>query len=371
MDEKLKKIIYIVLGCFVILFLFLFMMSSCSKKLTPEKLELEIVENAKKYYSTHKEELPSKNSGTTLALGDLVNKGIIKKLEKILDKNTTCAGTLTVENNNDYYMYSPSLSCTSPNETYVTENLKEILLENVVTSGNGLYKIGNSYYFRGDDVDNYLIFDGLLWRITKINSDNSIRLIEVNRRDPIVWDDRYNSIMDSVSGINDFQTNGLKSRIYQSLLDFYEDDIVITDDGKGYIKETSLCVGKRNITETINDGSIECSTTIDNQYLGLLQYNEYMLASLDTNCIQTDSNGCRNYNYLAEFNNSFWTLTANSENTYQVFKINKTLMSTSANNTGMARLVINISENTNVTGTGTEEEPYVVSGFDSDIRKID
>lgn len=370
MDEKLKKIIIIVLGCFIILFLFLFMMSSCSKKITPQSLETKIVENAKNYYKLHKEELPGKNVVTTISLGDLVNKGIIKELDKLLDKDTNCAGTLTIENNNDYYMYSPNLSCTSTNSTYITENLKDKLLENIVTSGNGLYKIGNSYYYRGDNLDNYIIFDGLLWRITKINSDNTIRLIEANRREPVVWDDRYNEDTKASTGINNYSYNNLNSRIIEHLNDIYSNETVLTNDGKGFIKETSLCIGKRTTIETINDGSIECSETLPNQYLGLLQLNEYMIASLDSNCLSTTSTACKNYNYLADFSNSYWTLTSNSENTNQAYKINTTIMSATTSNTGMARMVINISENTNITGTGTETDPYIVSGLASEIRKI-
>lgn len=364
MDEKLKKIIFIVLGCFVVLFLFLFMISSCSKSIPVDKLELEIVNKAKYYYDLHKEELPGKDTVITLSLGDLANKGIIKELDKLLDDNTTCSGTLTIENNNNYYMYSPSLNCTTQNKTYKTEKLKDILLENVVTSGNGLYLIGDSYYFRGDVVNNYLEINGTKWRITKINNDNSIRLIEADRRDAVVWDDRYNSSMNTTSGINDFYTNGLNSRILQNLIDIYNSETVISNDVKGYIKETSLCIGKRSLTEAINDGSIECASTLNNQYLGLLQFNEYIIASLDTNCVQTDSNACINYNYLSDFGSSYWTLTANIDNTNQVYKINKSVMSTAASNSGMARIVINISENTNVTGMGTESDPYIVAGFE-------
>lgn len=368
MDEKLKKIIFIVLGCFVILFLFLFMMSSCSSKYEPSKLELLIVDKAKNYYSVHKEELPSKGGVTTISIADLVNKGIIKSLDKLLDKNTNCSGTLTIENNNDYYMYSPSLSCTMLNDTYISGNLREILLENVVTSGNGLYVVGDSHYFRGDKVNNYLVFDGILWRITKINNDNSIRLIEAGRRDPVVWDDRYNAITLATTGINNFYDNNLNSRIKDELETIYSSEDVISNDIKGYIKETSLCIGKRDTETSINDGSIECATKLDNQYLGLLQLNEYMIASLDSSCLNTKSVACRNYNYLAEFPNSYWTLTANSENTNQVYKINTTVLPTSASNSGMAKLVINISENTNVTGTGTEEDPYIVVGLKSEVK---
>lgn len=369
MDEKLKKIILVVMACFAILFLFLFLMSSCEKKYTPQTLEIKIVESAKNYYYSHKEELPNNNMAISLSLSDLSAKGIIKDVNKLLEKGTSCSGTLTIENNNNYYMYSPNLNCTSPTETYVTNNLKELLLDKVVTSGNGLYNINGKYYFRGENVDNYLIFDGILWRILGINNDKSIRLIEAGRRDPVIWDDNYNEDTKSSTGINNFYSNGLNSKILENLNNIYKDNTILSENGKGYLKETSLCIGKRSITEIINDGSIECSTTIDNQYIGLLQLNEYLIASLDQNCIQTDSNSCRNYNYLAKFVNSYWTLTANTDNTHQVYKINSTIMSTAASNTGMARMVINISENTNVTGEGTEKNPYIISGFTNELKQ--
>ena len=155
MNEKLKRIIYVVLGCFVLFFVVILLISSCGKKLKPDGLEKKIIERSKNYYSTHKDELPKENTSLTLSLDDLVNKKIIKKLDRLLDKNTTCTGMLTIENNNNYYMYSPNINCNTGNDIYNTLNLKETLLENVVTSGNGLYSIGDSYFFRGDNLNNY------------------------------------------------------------------------------------------------------------------------------------------------------------------------------------------------------------------------
>lgn len=368
MDEKLKKVIFIVLGCFVILFLFLFILSSCTKKISPNKLETEIIENTKNYYYNHKDELPSTNTVLTLSLGDLVSKGIIDDLDKILEDDTTCSGTLTIENNNNYYMYSPKLDCTSSDETYKIETLKDVLLEDLVTSGNGLYSMSDGFYYRGDNVDNYVIFDGLLWRVLKINTDNSIKLIEVERREAVVWDDRYNDVTSSTTGINNYYYSNLNSRIKDTLDDIYNSENVLTNDSKGFIKETSLCVGKRTIEDTTKDGSVECSSMIHNQYLGLLQLNEYLIASLDTNCVSASSTACSNYNYLADLHNTYWTITADAENTNKVFKINQTVMSTGASNSAMPRLVINISENSNVSGEGTSEKPYVVSGLQTTLR---
>ena len=246
--------------------------------------------------------------------------------------------------------------------------LNDLILDNVVTSGNGLYNINGEYYYRGDNVNNYVIFDGLLWRILKINKDNSIKLIEVKRRDPIVWDDRYNETTQSNTGINNYYFNDLSSRIKENLDSLYKSEILLTNDAKGFLKSTTLCIGKRNIEDITTDGSTECSITLDNQYYGLIQLNEYLIASLDTNCVNATSTACSNYNYLADFPNSYWTLTANSDNDNQVYKINSTVMSTGAGNSGMARVVINISENVNVTGEGTLEKPYLISGTQTTLR---
>ena len=137
-----------------------------------------IVKNAKNYYKNHEDELPEVNVVKTVDLTELVSKNIIDDLNKILDKETTCSGNVKIENNNNYYMYSPNISCKNEFETYNTKILKDVLLENVVTNGNGLYNIYSNYYFRGDNVNNYIIFDGILWRITKVNNDGTIKEID-------------------------------------------------------------------------------------------------------------------------------------------------------------------------------------------------
>ena len=56
MNERLKKVIFIVIGVFSIFFLFLFMLSGCKGTITPKDLESLIVEKTEGYYSLHKTE---------------------------------------------------------------------------------------------------------------------------------------------------------------------------------------------------------------------------------------------------------------------------------------------------------------------------
>ena len=375
MNDKLKNIIYIVLGAFVVLFLFLFLISSCSnKKYEPSQIEQIMVDKTKYYFTNHTEELPDVNSDITLSLNDLANKGIMDDITNLVDSSTNCSGFITIENNNNYYMYSPQLTCTIGSEIYETKNLKSLLMDNIVTSGNGLYSLNNEYYFRGDNVNNYIMFDGLLWRIVKINTDGTIKLIESGTREPVSWDDRYNSDISSAAGINNYSYNNIDSRIKEHLDSIYnnndEKNYILSKNAKGYIRKTSLCIGKRSLEDSVNDGSLECSQKLENQYIGLLQLNEYINASLDSSCLNADSISCSNYNFLADYDISYWTITASSENNSQVYKIFYTVTPSVANSSSMARMVINISDITNVTGSGTETDPYVVSGMSKEIRKL-
>ena len=57
---------------------------------------------------------------------------------------------------------------------------------------------------------------------------------------------------------------------------------------------------------------------------------------------------------------SMWTLNADSENTYRVFKIAGGAFTTNASNSAQPKAVVHINSQVNyVSGEGTEEKPYV------------
>lgn len=56
----------------------------------------------------------------------------------------------------------------------------KMLKENVVNNGDGLYKDiyeDNKYTYKGANPNNYIMFNGELWRIICINPDNTIKII--------------------------------------------------------------------------------------------------------------------------------------------------------------------------------------------------
>lgn len=367
--EKLKKPMIIACGGFVILFIFMFIMSSCKKKdYTTEEFSSYLLDKAKSYYSNHKDALPQTDTGKT----SLNITTLVEDQEDYIG-DTTCNGSIDVINNNGYYMYAPNINCS---DGYSSTKLSTHLISSLdtVTSGNGLYANYDYYIFRGDNVDNYVIFNDQLWRILRINSDGSIKIIETDyivkskkgnlelkssKRPSQVWDNRYNVDKGSTSGYNDFIHDGINSRIKDYLDDVYENEY--SEETKGYIVKQNLCIGKRSIAETNNDGSVECSNILSDQYLGLIQLNEYINASLDPACISAESVTCSNYNYLATFKTTFWSLTAVSENSYDVFKIGKRMTDATSSSTATPKIVLNLSSEVSFTeGDGTEANPYII-----------
>ena len=210
-DQKLLRIMGMAAGVIIIFIIIIALISSCNKnqKYTLEELESKLVTLSKRYYEQNKSSLPKDGEQTSLTTGHFITNGNFKSLT--LKSGENCSGEVIVTNNNDYYLYTPKLSCGEIKAITLTEKLTDE--SNVVTTGEGLYSYGSSYIYRGENINNYLMLKDKLWRIIKINSDKSIRVIETKKSDSSSWDNRYNLDKKSNSGINDFVANNINSRI--------------------------------------------------------------------------------------------------------------------------------------------------------------
>ncbi len=355
-DEKILKKMLIVTSVFVALIILIAIISKIisNKKYTLTELENKIHTLTEQYYKTNKDELPKKGETKTLSANYFVSTGKLKSLK--LKDGSTCSGEVNITNNNGNYLIVPVLECGDKK----ADPLFNVLTEKAVTSGNGLYKKGDTYIFRGDNVNNYIMFAGRLWRILRINSDGTFRIIDETRSATSTWDNRYNIERKSMTGINDFILNDINSRIKDSLDMVYENEKFFTSKDKSYISMQDLCVGKRN-NEGPNDGSIECSVKIEDQFLGLIQANEYVEASLDLNCNSLTDISCGNYNFLKNNSNSSWTITADKDTNYKVYKLHGSLSLTNASSASSVRTVVHLNKNILYSsGTGEVTDPYKI-----------
>ena len=98
-------------------------------------------------------------------------------------KYYTCVRTDTGSCSTMYVIYSATTSTSGTTTTYkATKVDKYSSIKNIVNlSNSGLYMAeddyGESYYYRGRVLNNYVSFAGYIWRIVRINGDGSIRMI--------------------------------------------------------------------------------------------------------------------------------------------------------------------------------------------------
>lgn len=362
--KKMDKGLINKLASFLLIIVLIFVVIIVIKLIKGNRVSYESIENkminaAKTYYSEDEQGINEfkdvSNKNISVDIKTLVEKGYLKELTKLTpNKEAICNGNVRVKTNNNYTLYTAFLDC---GDDYKTKFLSDVIKSSVVETGDGLYAYNDEYIFRGELVNNYVSFADKEWRIIKINNDNTIRMIETTIRDEIVWDNRYNVDTKSKEGINDFSV----SRIKDSLEELYNNEEEFNDNDKSHIVAQNLCIGKRSRTDSSLNGSTECSQKYDNFMIGLLQVNEYALASLDKNCTNPEAKACQNYNYFSEHKNSYWSITANAEKTNKVYKFVNTPIVTSANNRARIRAVINIDANsTFINGDGTKENPYVI-----------
>ena len=399
MDKKLIKY-GIVLGCILIVIIFLaiiFNSTTGGTKYTYDKIETKLVKAAKNYVEDKKKQgmdvLPESpfSEPYYLSADLLAQEEYIKDISEYAKDDTTCVGGVNIYNaGNDKYDYVPDLTC----ETYhQTVKLVDKVIEDNdsgVTHGSGLYQridgkfvlddndlnMGTSddfeYVFRGDEVNNFVKIDDNLYRIVSIDSNNDMLLIynEHSQR-AIAWDDKYNEEVAKYQGVNTFESNGLESTAYKAIKEFYNGTLVLKDREK-YSDKTSyltvpfnLCIGKRDKEDKDISGKTECKVILEDQFVGLLPAYYYMSASLDPGCETITSKSCGNFNYMSSFDDFWWLLTANSENTNEAYSVSKKYVDLSlCNYKADIRPTIKLGGRAVYQeGDGTLENPYQIKFF--------
>ena len=341
-DNKMMRIfISTIILIILIIIIVLVATSKGGKSLT----ENGLVNASKKYLNSNANMLPTNEYDyRTINLDTLVSNGYIKS-------SNGCNGYVTVVKIDNEYVYTPYLNCgNNSNETLVNH-----IKANTVTNGDGLYNINGNYIFRGENPNNYVSFGGLKWRIIGIDKSNNIKMMYSDIYvDYEVWDDRYNSVVDSQDGINDYKVSRAKEYLDNYITNNAE---LFTPERKAKLTRYDVCIGKVNMSDAKVDS---CNEVLSNQLTSIITVNDYMNASLDSACSTTNIKNCQNYNFL---NLNGWTITAkNTDNLYVYYVNNEEGIVESKGYIGKAmRTIIALRNDTLlVSGTGTEIDPYII-----------
>lgn len=353
--------IYILAGFIILIIIIITLVvvvNGKSKKISNySDVESRLVSAAKKYYDKYPEQLPQmENVAMSIDAEKLIQNSFLKPFSEMVKDDVECTGQVKVYKNDEIYSYFPYLNCGT---SYKSEKLKDkIIDENLVTDGNGLYRINNEYIYRGEFPNNYVKFNNETWRIVRINNDGTIKMVLTEKKpEKIEWDDRYNNERSSYTGKNDFKI----SRVNDELKKLYDENKYVNKENKELLVKGTWCIGK------VPEDGIEisnlnlCNDTYENLYIGLLTIEDVLVPSLDNTCVSVFDGACTNYNYFEDISVG-WTMTAGLNKTYTVFTANQASLevkNASSNNT--IRPVININSDTLYkSGNGTEKDPYII-----------
>ena len=279
--------------------------------------------------------------------------------------NFTAKLSVGIEEDNEEYFAETILKNKVPQKESTTTINKEI-----ANTDEGLIEakddFGTIYYYRGNVKDNYVSFADMIWRIVKINSDGSVKLIlnDYAKTTANFYEGNENNLEEKLD-ISNNKMNEYLEIWYQENLEEYESHLISNKfcvDNSIYETQDNgnIYLGNNRIL-TNNSISYNCLGTFYTLKIGLLSVDEVILAGASPTLNNQDY-----YLYIPDKTVSWWTLTpstSDSENItfFEIDQNGKVNALSNGNYYKGMRPVINLIKKTTVTGSGTLADPYVVN----------
>ena len=214
------------------------------------------------------------------------------------------------------------------------------------------------YFFTGANPNNYITFNDETagWRIISVECDGTIKIIKNNSIGNMAWDTN-NGQNWSTSTLNLY----LNNNYYSSLNSAAQSQIVAKDWSIG-----AVTYGDSDLTNTINNEN----NTKWNGKVALVTVSEYIRSNSNKNSCGTvssynNSSNCVNTGWM-DTNYSWWTLIKRTD-WFTVFCIAYDGSFGAKNNVNYVnnlleiRPVVYLSSEITLTGSGTQDDPYVLS----------
>lgn len=337
-----------------------------------------------------------KNSRTTMegvSISKILNNIIVKPNETIrtnlklwLDEKEVSS----VEANQEFN----AIVEITDKETITLPTFKETILENnggidsISTKGGpdfslpatlneGLFanndEDGISYYFRGAVPNNYVMFAGRMWRIVRINGDETVRLILQDSLEPSEFNINKNST--SYAGYTINSSDGVENSTIKEMLEKWYQENIMNNNFNSFVATSKYCNDTNNYSEQYHiyyapynrivkniNPNLSCqdnSEGFGGKYrlkVGLISADEVVLAGANYNSA--------NPNVYLNNGTDFYTMTPSDYYYYSAYmmflKADGTLDDISVSQKKAIRPVISLKASTVVIGDGTLENPYKI-----------
>jgi len=220
---------------------------------------------------------------------------------------------------------------------------------------------GVTYYFRGNVNNNYFSFANYMWRIVRINGNNTIRVVLDGTTDDLI-DYYQNNAANAYFSYNNSSVKNYLSNWYNEKLRPYDKYISTTKscDNISYTGSEDYIFESSQRLEINHNPTFSCLGNKQNSKITILTADEIEYAG--------GIIGVVNNNYYLHKDNisSFtWTQTPAKGNKDEFYpyildsngSINDTIIGTQR---GLVRPVITINKNVSVDGNGTIDSPYEI-----------
>ena len=237
---------------------------------------------------------------------------------------------------------------------------------------NGLYASTDTnsgeptYYFRGDEVKNYVKFAGKNWRIIRINEDETIRLILTESIGSMMFSSDYDNVKNSYYSNSDIVKPKLES--------WYKNNVANNSNysskvatGNYYCEQAKVISSSssqfKNVPVPDNyQPNFKCSTDSNgygkvNSSIGLITYDEVVYAG--SQIYESESDRDYESHYLNGYDT--WTMSPGCKsNPWSLQNVGWLQYWMEGNFQEKVHPVINLKADVEVTGTGTINDPYIV-----------
>ena len=204
-----------------------------------------------------------------------------------------------------------------------------------VTDGEGLHQDTDGYYFKGNALNNYVKFGNRLFRIIRINNDNTVRVVSDDIVSSFMWGEDNNYVNSNLDKWLDKKEDVNGSGIYYDTIPYVED----------YLEKTTYTIPVFDGKSVVN-GKKELSS-----YVTTLSIKDYSTA-----------NGKNSYLNIGKY---FWLVGTDEEDNNLYVSEDGSLLDGSLYETYGIRPVFTFKKNTPIVGgIGTKDDPYVINQGD-------
>jgi hypothetical protein len=192
-----------------------------------------------------------------------------------------------------------------------------------VYEGSGLYNNETGYVYKGEVDNNYIVYNNLVWRILRINTDKSMVIILEDSMTMLPWNDKSVNYKDS--DIHRYLNNEFLNNL-----------------DKSYLVKNSFCEDSvENLT------SISCEKKDSESYVSLLDISTFLNSIVDKESYLVD-----------DWDSIFWLNNYSSDKVWHTNEVN--ISQSDANSFYGVRPVVKLKSTIPyVSGDGTKDNPYL------------